>query len=216
MSYLVCEECGKCYELDEGKSSFSYEKCDCGGKLTYTDSLNEIKNNHHSINKSIINSKITCSNCGAENPVNTKICSNCGDKLKAKEVYIFNKPSKGGISWLGIAAGFGFLLAGSLFSVIAIFGTNIPTKPENIPYNFLLAFGIIAMVLAIISGLISSYVGGSIKFKNGIINGGLVGVILGILVGLTCGSMVFLAVIAIFGSLSVLGGIFGTILKRRL
>jgi len=212
MSYLVCEKCGKYYELEEGKSSFSFEKCECGGKLTYTDSLNGMKNNHPSFN----NSKITCTNCGAENPYGTKICSNCGDKLAAKNGNIFNKPSKAGISWLGIAAGFGFLLGGSLFSVLAIFGTNIPENPENIPYNFLIAFGIIAMVIAIISGLISSYIGGSIKFKNGIINGGLVGVILGILVGLTSGSIVFLAVIAIFGSLSVLGGIFGTILKRRM
>ncbi len=211
MSYLVCEECGKYYELQEGKSSFSYEKCDCGGKLSYTDSLNGIKVNHLPSS-----SKIHCSNCGAENSEGIGICPNCGENLDIKNKNIINNPSNGSISWLGIAAGFGFLMAGSLFSVLAIFGTNIPTKPEDIPYNFLIAFGIIAMVLAIISGLISSYIGGSLKFKNGIINGGLVGVILGILVGLTSGSIVFLAVIAVFGSLSVLGGIFGTLLKRRM
>jgi len=36
------------------------------------------------------------------------------------------------------------------------------------------------------------------------------------MVGVTSGSLAFLGVIAIFGSLSVLGGIFGTFLKRRL
>ena len=66
------------------------------------------------------------------------------------------------------------------------------------------------------TGLISSYIGDSINFKNGIINGGLVGIILGLLVGATSGSIAFLGVIAVFGSLSVLGGIFGTILKRRI
>jgi len=212
MSYLVCEECGKYYELDEGKSSFSYEKCHCGGKLTYTDSLNGMKNNQPSLN----NSKITCSNCGVENREGSNICSNCGNELTAETRKNITKPLNGGISWLGVAVGFGFLLTGTLSSVLAIFGTNIPTKPENIPYNFLIAFGIIAMVLAVISGLISSYLGGSIKFKNGIINGGLVGVMLGLLVGATSGSVAFFGVIAVFGSLSVLGGIFGTILKRRL
>jgi len=212
MSYLVCEECGKHYELNEGKSSFSYEKCQCGGKLTYHDTLNEIKNSHQSYD----NSKIKCSECGLENPEDSKVCKNCGNDLSAQTRKNFNKPLKGGISWMGVAAGFGFLLIGSLLSVLAIFGTNIPTKPEDIPYNFLIAFGIMAMVLAFISGLISSYIGDSIKFKNGIINGGLVGIILGLLVGATSGSIAFLGVIAVFGSLTVLGGIFGTILKRRL
>lgn len=212
MSYFVCEECSKHYEINEGKSSFSYEKCKCGGKLAYHDTLNGIKNSHQSPN----NSKIKCSECGHENTEDSKVCPNCGNNLGAETRKTFNKPLKGGISWLGIAAGFGFLLIGSLFSVLAIFGTNIPTKPEDIPYNFLIAFGIIAMVLAVISGLISSYIGDSIKFKNGIINGGLVGVILGLLVGVTSGSIAFLGVIAVFGSLSVLGGILGTILKRRM
>ncbi|HEX7467540.1 MAG TPA: hypothetical protein VF324_02985 [Methanobacterium sp.] len=39
MSYLLCKECGKYYELKEGKSSFNYERCQCGGKLNYVDSL---------------------------------------------------------------------------------------------------------------------------------------------------------------------------------
>ncbi len=100
--------------------------------------------------------------------------------------------------------------------VLAIFGTNIPQKVEDIPFNLLIAFGMISMLLAIISGLISSYLGGSLKFKNGIINGGLVGVILGLLVGATSGSIAFLGVIAIFGSLTVLGGIFGTLFKKKI
>ena len=104
----------------------------------------------------------------------------------------------------------------TLFSVLAIFGTNIPQKAEDIPYNLLMAFGIITMLVAIISGLISSFIGGSINFKNGIINGGLVGLLLGLLVGATSGNIAFLGVIAVFGSLSVLGGIFGTLLKRKL
>ena len=212
MSYLICEECGKYYELDEGKSSFSYEKCQCGGKLTYTDKLNG-----KSSNVPFQNSKITCSSCGVKNPEGSNVCYSCGNLLGAETRK--NKKNLGkGISWMGIAIGFGFLMISTLLSVLAIFGTNfpIPQKPEDIPYNLLMAFGIIAMIIAVISGLISSYIGGSIKFKNGMLNGGLVGVILGVVVGITGGSIAFLGVILVFGSLSVLGGIFGTYLKRRL
>jgi hypothetical protein len=129
---------------------------------------------------------------------------------------IHNQTINQGISWLGVAVGFGFLMMATLFSVLAIFGTNIPQKAEDIPYNLLMAFGIITMSVAIISGLISSFIGGSIKFKNGIINGGLVGLLLGLLVGATSGNIAFIGVIAVFGSLSVLGGIVGTFLKRKL
>jgi|WetSurMetagenome_2_1015567.scaffolds.fasta_scaffold52232_3 hypothetical protein len=212
MTYLVCEECGKYYALDEGKSSFNFDKCECGGKLTYSDSLNANKNKFQPNN----NSNLKCAKCGVENPEGSKICFNCGDEISTARI---NNPEKSiiaSISWAGVAVGFGFLLLTTLLTVIVIFGSNIPQKVEDIPYKLLLAFGIISMIVAVISGLISAYIGGSIKYKNGIINGGLVGVILGILVGLTSGSITFIGVIAIFGSLSVLGGIFGTLLKRKL
>jgi hypothetical protein len=38
MSYLICEECGKQYPLPEGKTSFNYQNCSCGGKLKYSTS----------------------------------------------------------------------------------------------------------------------------------------------------------------------------------
>ncbi len=212
MSYLICDECGKYYDLNEGKSSFNYEKCSCGGKLTYIDTLRGMENDYAPTN----DSKITCTECGEENIKDSTKCSKCGNEFTREPTKEYNQNIKGSISWLGVAAGFGFLLTGTLMGVLAIFGTNIPQKVEDIPYNLLIAFGIISMFMAIISGLISSYIGGSLKFKNGIVNGGLVGVILGIVVGVTSGSLAFLGVIAIFGSLSVLGGIFGTFLKRKL
>ena len=44
MSYMICEKCHRHYPLDEGKSSFNYEKCECGGKLRYSSSLEENPN----------------------------------------------------------------------------------------------------------------------------------------------------------------------------
>ena len=209
MSYLVCEQCGKYYELNEGTASFSYEKCECSGKLKYTSNSNSIDSpqtdNH---NKIVTNNQ--CQNCGIENLQASVVCKNCGKPLENK-VENINEC----ISWVGIGIGFGFLLLSALLAVYAIFGSNISLKASDIPYTLLVEFGIIAMVISIISGLISAYVGGSIKFKYGIINGGLVGIILGILVGATSGSIAFLGVIAVFGSLSTIGGIVGTIIKRR-
>ncbi|MGO9388326.1 MAG: hypothetical protein ACLPWD_09850 [Methanobacterium sp.] len=53
MSYMICEKCRKHYPLDEGKSSFNYERCECGGKLKYSSSLEENPNtNMKSVNTS--------------------------------------------------------------------------------------------------------------------------------------------------------------------
>ncbi len=206
MSYLVCEQCGKYYELNEGKSSFSYDKCECGGKLTYTESLNGT-----GITDLSQNSDSKCEDCGVENPPDSAVCNNCGKTIESK-----NQKHSSGLSLVGVAVGFGFLLLTTLIAVLVLFGSNIPLKPEDIPYNILIAFGIIAMVVSIVSGLISSYIGGSTKFKDGIINGGLVGVVLGILVGITSGSIASIGVLAVFGFLSVVGGVIGTVLKRKL
>ncbi len=212
MSYLVCDECGKYYELKEGKDSFSYEKCSCGGKLRYTDTLNGINNRDITIK----DSEVTCKNFGTENPDGSIICSGCGNRLESDEqLRNINNPLNKSISWVGIAIGFGFLITTIMFGIIAIFGTNIPQNTEDIPNNLLVRFGFLAIFLLVVSGIISSFIGGSVKLKNGIINGGLVGIILGLIVSATSGSIFSVVALAFFGSLTGLGGIFGTFLKRR-
>ena len=212
MSYLVCDECGKYYELKEGKDSFSYEKCSCGGKLRYTDTLNGINNRATTVK----DSGITCKNCGTENPDGSMICSGCGGRLESDQrLKKINSPLNKSISWVGIAIGFGFLLTTIMFGIIAIFGTNIPQNTDDIPNSLLVKFGFLAMFLLVVSGILSSFIGGSVKLKNGIINGGLVGIILGLIVSATSGSILSVVALAFFGSLTGLGGVFGTFLKRR-
>lgn len=212
MSYLVCEECGKYYELKEGKDSFSYEKCSCGGKLRYTDTLNGID----TMDATLIDSDITCTNCGNKNPNGSMICSDCGKRLGLnQQLKNIKSPLNKSVSWIGIAIGFGFLLTTIMFGFVAIFGTNIPQNAADYPYNLLVQFVVLAIFLLVVSGLIASLIGGSVKLKIGIINGGLVGIILGLIVGATSGSVLSIAALAIFGSFTGLGGIFGTFLKRR-
>jgi hypothetical protein len=205
MSYLVCEQCGKYYELEEGKTSFSYEKCECGGKLSYRNSLGR--------NATVIEpavSKNKCEKCGAEISPNTGICNNCGNPVENLSI---GQPT--GLSLVGVAVGFGFLLLTTLVAVFALFGNNIPQKPDDIPYRMLITFGVIATIISIVSGLIASYIGGSTKFKDGIVNGGLVGVVLGVLVALSSGSVASIGVLLVFSFLSGMGGLVGTILKRK-
>ncbi|MTK63083.1 MAG: zinc ribbon domain-containing protein [Methanobacterium sp.] len=205
MSYLVCEQCGKYYELEEGKTSYSYDKCECGGKLSYRNSLDRTAT---VIEPAV--SKNKCEKCGAEIPPNTGICKNCGnpgDHLGVEQT--------SGLSLVGVAVGFGFLLLTTLVAVFALFGNNIPLKPDDIPYRILIIFGVIATIISIVSGLIASYIGGSTKFTDGIVNGGLVGVVLGVLVALTSGSVASIGVLVVFSFLSGMGGLVGTALKRR-
>jgi hypothetical protein len=37
--YLICEECGGYYQLQPGESTEDFDTCQCGGKLTYTESI---------------------------------------------------------------------------------------------------------------------------------------------------------------------------------
>lgn len=47
MPYLVCEECGKYYKLQEGESPEDFLlNCDCGGRLRVVESLDEIEVNN--------------------------------------------------------------------------------------------------------------------------------------------------------------------------
>lgn len=93
MSYVICEKCGGYYELLEGESSKDFDACQCGGKLSYADSINENyaeeKTNEDTEDKNIMEDienkqgeEITlyCSNCGKYDSEGI-FCSKCGGKL---------------------------------------------------------------------------------------------------------------------------------------
>jgi hypothetical protein len=72
MSYLICYECNRYYELQEGElpNDFS-DKCDCGGELKYLETLES----YDKIEK--ISATTSCPYCGAENPDSAKLCKTC-------------------------------------------------------------------------------------------------------------------------------------------
>ncbi len=174
MSYLICEECGKQHKLDEGKSSFNFEKCECGGKLKYSPF---IKEDPHI--KPVKNSS------------------------KSK----FN----------GVIIGFIFLFSSLTLSIVALFGTNISSiNTSNISSSVLDIFTIIAVILTVASGSISSYISGGGKYLESAINGGLVGVILGLMLGMIGGGFILLTGVLVFGFLSMIGGLFGSFIKKNI
>lgn len=47
MGYLLCKECGGCYELQEGEYPEDFDSCSCGGELEYRLSSNELKRRNY-------------------------------------------------------------------------------------------------------------------------------------------------------------------------
>jgi len=45
MPYVICEKCNGYYELQKGESLNDFERCTCGGNLSYLESLNIVKRN---------------------------------------------------------------------------------------------------------------------------------------------------------------------------
>jgi len=196
MSYLICEKCGKQYPLPEGKESFNYEKCSCGGKLVYVPSLNTTFSNR---------------------PISDLQSQNVPSPKNKFENEQPSQPSplQSRIKWKGIFLGLIFLFMSLILSVMILFGDDIPTNPSDIPMQILTYFAILTFILTIASGSVSSYLSGSKDYLEGALNGGMVGIILGFIVGTVGGVMVFIAGTLLFGLLSMVGGIIGIIPRKR-
>jgi len=88
--YLVCEECSGYYELQPGELPKDFiNKCECGGKLKYLETLESSDKNIEEITATT-----SCPHCGTENPEDAKICKSCKRLLTEIE---WNKPSKSNI-----------------------------------------------------------------------------------------------------------------------
>ncbi len=197
MSYLICMKCGKEYPLPEGKESFDYQNCECGGKLEYSPLP---KRNYVITQQDFPSTK--------EDPPVTQ-------QGPENKQYTKSSPLPSLIKWKGVFVGISFLFTSMLLSVAIIFGKNLPASPSDIPIELLTYLGILLIVLTIIAGFIPAYLSGSKKFLEGALNGGMVGLILGFTLGLMGGTMVFVSGTIILGSISMIGGVIG-IFPRKL
>lgn len=195
MNYLICAKCGKHYPLNEGKSSFNFEKCECGGKLKYSPSPNDkfVFEQNKEENQSMGSFK----NSSIVNLQNLK-----------------TRNQMGKLNWKGILAGLLFFFISLIIAILAIFGTKLPDNPLNISSQILTFFSILMIFLIFISGFISAYISGSRRYIIGALNGGLIGIILGVIVGMAGGIVAFIAGVLIFGLFSMIGGIIGIIPRK--
>jgi len=214
MSYLICKKCGKEYPLPEGKESFNYQNCECGGKLEYSPLP---KRNYVMTRQDFLNTEGDLFNTQRDTQQdfpNKEDGSPITQQDPQNKQYTRPSPHSR-IKWKGVLVGLSFLFISLILSVMIAFGENIPTSPSDIPIEFLTYFSMIITALTIFAGSISAYLSGSKKFLEGALNGGMVGVILGFILGLAGGAVVFLSGILIFGSISMIGGIIG-IFPRKL
>lgn len=60
LGYLKCDKCGKYYELQKEESLEDFEKCDCGGHLTFTEQIDqpETRKGNIKVKPNVLESKI--------------------------------------------------------------------------------------------------------------------------------------------------------------
>jgi len=165
MGYLVCNKCGGTYELQEGESADDFDKCECGGKLNYKESI--VSTPVSPKEKDIIN----CPKCGHKNLNNVKFCGSCGENL-IKEKTNFKLLFK--------TLNFDIILIGSILTIIFIilskilfFDALMGPEPlydstESSPYTSIY-FMIIIIIGTFIVGTFKN-----IDYKKGALHGAII------------------------------------------
>ena len=143
--YLVCEECGGYYELQQGELPADFtDDCECGGKLKYMETLGSSDKNIKQMTSSLI-----CPYCGTENPEDGKLCKSCkrilrmplkspitSTKTQSKDGIFetWNKQTNNikALSLVGICC-IGLLLIVGISGMLSPdkTTTNLPTTPTN-------------------------------------------------------------------------------------
>ena len=204
MGYLICEKCKGYYTLQDGESAKDFESCECGGKLIYSESLNDTYKNFEHLETPHI-----CATCGKENLAESKFCENCGLPLKAVQIDDTSNAPKSQNN--GLKPKFSNIIVrliavalGSLFMVIPY----ILSSNETLSTDFIY----ISLILWLIGGFTSGLIYGG-KIRSGAINGFLSALVSGLIVIVIYGGdiAVIILISAIF---SVIGGVIGIYVKN--
>jgi hypothetical protein len=204
MGYIVCDNCGGYYELQQGESAEDFDTCQCGGYLKIKDSAEIYENELH-----LIEDTLYCINCGNYDSKSV-FCSKCGCKLiilddvnldfndsadlklrdstfeKAKIVKNINfqekypekrKPILERINVLSIIVGLG-----CYWISLVIFSTIIMTLTHDVIgfpiFDWIFIFFNVALfIISMISGAITAYVTKKVYYEDILINTGIVALI---------------------------------------
>lgn len=238
MRYIVCDDCGGYYKLENEESLEDFDKCQCGGNLRYAQSFKEIIRNRDA-------PTIRCMHCGAENKETETYCSNCGEKLGkirrrvSDQAKIHDQKRKtqkttshvnimDRISFTGLFAGVVFLVISTIIAVFGMMGSIVASDGVNL-LRSLGGYLIIMIFVIIASGFISSYISGVKEYVDGFLNGSLVGLALSLLAaifvtlagmtisvgtGIIAGLITLVAYGLIYGVLTGVGGLVAVWLRN--
>ncbi len=168
MGYLICEKCKGFYALKEGESAKDFESCECGGKLTYAESLDDINKNYGSIKKSEI-----CPSCGKENLTESKYCEDCGHPLYKD----YNKPISSDLEDNNNSKPKNFSnrnmrIIGLVVGVLIVLIPNLLINNSGNGFLLVVSGGIPLLI----GGFVAAYIAIG-KVKDGVLNGAIVGLI---------------------------------------
>jgi hypothetical protein len=243
MSYIVCKKCGGYYELKGGESLENFDKCQCGGDLSYTEKLPQKQEENDK-------PKLICSNCLKENEDGI-FCSKCGGKLIAvkngravnniknfdeqkqienlsdnafKKVKIdYDVPREPKeflerISWLGVVIGAVFFVISAFISIFLEFYLIRSSYGYPGYFDFAFTFNVLIIIvclLSIASGGLAAFISKSRDYDDGLVNGLLVGIISSVILGFFVGISIAIVGIVIFSILAAIGGAVGILLRRK-
>lgn len=243
MRYIGCDRCGGYYKLEEGESLDDFERCQCGGNLSYVELSRGVENKHEN--------RIRCQICGHVQEKRNVVCSKCGNILRRKVnsrrgydySHVLEQTNEKGfldrIEWWGVTSGVIFLIVAQIISSILLFGGLMRSAMQNTSgsaaFGFFSGSLLITVIIMIASGFIAVATIKTRDYITGMINGGLVGVFIGILAGTF--ALIFIALIAgilghgdagtvgglavliidviIYGALTAFGGLIATYIRRH-
>jgi hypothetical protein len=185
MGYLVCEKCGGHYELEDNESPEDFDDtCECGGKLNYIESLEEMKGVKLSSDSSISSERFfkKCPYCGFNNKYQAKFCKQCGKKLEKNLITRINDEINVLAVFIGLGVSCIVLIIGSL-----LFGSIVASASLDLS----IYVGLVLIVMVFCGGTATGLVGCH-DFKDGIMNGLILSLISLVILGFVVGVMLFI------------------------
>ena len=181
MGYLECEKCGLQYELadNEVPEDFS-DKCECGGKLTYTDRSKKPKtaSNPKTDGDEYL---IPCSHCNFGNKPQAQFCKKCGKNLKLNLISRFNNDLNLFAVFIGLAVSCIVLIIGSI-----LFGSIVAAASLDIS----IYVALVLMFMVFFGGTTTGIVGCT-DVKEGARNGIFMSLIALVILGFVVGVVLF-------------------------
>lgn len=234
MPFVGCSECGGYFELEPNESFYDFDKCQCGGKLLYYQTYQDlIDNKPHTPNIPSKKKNPTLHNPSYKLEQQIKSNINFEFEKNQKKETSLTKKVLNKINFVGIFAGLCMFISLTLISYILCFDYLYNTaiyvfSSTNDFYYTISTLGFltyfIIFVISITSAGMVTFIGGSKTYTNGFSNGLLFGlVILAVIIsyiftiyGLNSMLMIIMVMGTIFLTLCAFGGLLGVFLRIML